>query len=291
MKITLFEIPYDSGHRDYRTGAGPRYLVDGGVGKALESLGHDVEYALIEATQSPTTEIATAFDLYRQLSAQVNAALGEGRFPLVLAGNCNCVIGTIGGLRRDDLALVFFDGHGDFNTPETTVTGFLDGMGLAVATGRCWTTMAKTIEGFVPVPETRAIQVGGRDIDPLERQALEGSAVTWLSVEAARSGALSTSLASLSRGSESKPALYIHFDMDVLDPEEARANRLAPHGGLTVDELLKIAERTVSEFEVVAVSIASVEPECDVGRKTLHATRRLVEGLFARAAAQAPETP
>lgn len=280
VKITLFEIPYDSGHRDYRAGAGPRYLVDGGVRDALETLGHDVEYVVIEATQSPTTEIATAFDLYRQLSRQVNAAIIDGRFPLILAGNCNCIVGTIGGLRRDDLVLVFFDGHGDFNTPETTATGFLDGMGLAIATGRCWATMAKTIEGFVPLPENRTIQVGGRDIDPLERRALEDSSVTWLSVEAARGGALASSLASISQRAESKPVVYLHFDLDVLDPEEARANRLAPHGGLTVDELLSIVHDALSELELVAVSIASLEPECDEGNKTLHATRRLVETLF-----------
>lgn len=280
MKISLFEIPYDSGHRDYRAGAGPRYLAEGGLKAKLESLGHDVDRIAIEATQLPTTEIPTTFDLYRQLSVQVNDAVGEGRFPLVLAGNCNCVVGMIGGLRRDDLALVFFDGHGDFNTPETTATGFLDGMGLAMATGRCWRTMSGTVDGFEPLPECRAVQVGGRDIDPLERTALEESAVTWLSVEAARDGALVSALASIAEASKSRPGVYLHFDLDVLDPREAHANLLSPPDGLTVEELLTISQSTRAEFDVVAVSIASVDPRCDDGGRTLRAATRLMETLF-----------
>jgi arginase len=279
MKLTLVAIPYDSGHRDYRTGAGPRYLVDGGVRETLESLGHDADVVTLEATKSPTTEIATAFDLYRQLGSEVRAAVTAGRQPVVFAGNCNCVVGTLGGLRRDDVALVFFDGHGDFNTPETTTTGFLDGMGLAMATGRCWKEMAGTIEGFEPLRDSRVFLVGARDVDPLEREGLASSGVSWLTVEDVRGGGLHRALVPLSEQAP-KPALYLHFDMDVLDPDEARANRLAPPGGLTVDELLGAAAALRAGFEVAAVSIASVEPEGDEGGRTLAATTRLIATLF-----------
>jgi len=278
MKINIIEVPYDSGHRDYRTGAGPRYLSEGGVFDTLTKRGHQVSRLTLEASSTPTTEIATMFELYRQLSTEVRATVDAGRFPLVLAGNCNCVVGTIGGLRQD-LALLFFDGHGDFNTPETTTTGFLDGMGLAMATGRCWSEMCSAIDGFSPVKEARAIQIGGRDIDPLEQKALEQSAVTWLTVDDARGEKLDTTLAWLS-WEVPKPAIYLHFDMDVIDPAEARANRLAPPSGLSVDALVDIARRVRDGFEIPAVSIASVEPDVDEDGKTLAATLRLLEAIF-----------
>ena len=278
MDLSLIQVPYDSGHRDYRAGAGPAYLVDGGVRDKLTSLGHGIEEATIDASVTPTTEVATAFDLYRQLADVVRDARARERVPLVFAGNCNCVVGTLGGL-SGELALAFFDAHGDFNTPETTSTGFLDGMGLAMATGRCWKAMAETIDGFEPIREARAIQIGGRDLDPLEKSALEESDATWLTVDEVRRGATESVFSWLS-WEVPKPAVYVHVDMDVLDPEEARANRLATPGGLGVDELVGIVERIRDGFEVPALSVASVEPAGDEGGKTLAATIRLVEAMF-----------
>ena len=72
------------------------------------------------------------------------------RFPLVLAGNCNAAVGVVAGL-GPGAAVLWCDAHADFNTPETTTGGFLDGMGLATVTGRCWTSMAARVPGFVPV--------------------------------------------------------------------------------------------------------------------------------------------
>ena len=72
----------------------------------------------------------------------------DQRFPVVLAGNCNSYVGTLAGLETDRAGVSWFDAHGDFNTPETTTTGFLDGMGLAMASGRCWKAMPETIAWF-----------------------------------------------------------------------------------------------------------------------------------------------
>jgi len=88
--------------------------------------------------REPTAEVATAFELHGLVSNQVRRALGEGEFPLVLSGNCNiAAVGTLSGGGSYDLGVVWFDAHGEFNTPETTTTGFIDGMGLAIAVGHC----------------------------------------------------------------------------------------------------------------------------------------------------------
>jgi arginase len=79
----------------------------------------------------PPAEVAVAFELDRLVSEQVCEAVAEGEFPLVLSGNCNTSIGTLAGVGPEGLGVVWFDAHADFNTPETTTTGFMDGMGLA----------------------------------------------------------------------------------------------------------------------------------------------------------------
>ena len=282
MDVDVFNIPYDSGHRAFRTGQGPGYLL-GPLVERLEEQGHVVTSAALEASTFPTTEVATMFELYRELALRVGTSVGGGRFPLVLSGNCNCIVGTLGGLGDAPVAHLFFDGHGDFNTPETTTTGFLDGMGLAMATGRCWNALTSSIPGFRPLPEALAALVGARDIDELEQRAIETSDVTWVSSSSVRElGVSSAMTATLERMRSRAEQIYLHFDMDVLDPEVAPANRLSPPDGLSLEELIAIVQLAKQRFTVAAASFASIEPACDDGGKTLRASLDVVDALLAQ---------
>ena len=74
----------------------------------------------------------------------------------MLAGNCNTALGSVAGLDHlDRTGVVWFDAHGDFNTPETTVTGSFDGMALAMLTGRCWTGLYIACPAFLRCKRTR----------------------------------------------------------------------------------------------------------------------------------------
>jgi hypothetical protein len=101
---------------------------------------------------------------------------------LILSGNCNAGLGAIAGIDAAKAAIVWLDAHPDFHTPETSASGFLDGMGLAIATGACWGTLAGSIPGFLPVEERNTVLVGARDIDPGEQERLgsPGSSDTWI---------------------------------------------------------------------------------------------------------------
>jgi arginase len=141
--ISVVVVPYDSGHRGLRMGAGPEHLVEGGLAGALRTGGRGPSFATVHPEGDPPAEVATAFELHGLVSERVRGALAEGRFPLVLSGNCNASVGTISGAGPGGLGIVWFDAHADFNTPETTTTGFTDGMGLAVAVGHCWRKMPR----------------------------------------------------------------------------------------------------------------------------------------------------
>src|SRR5439155_26231921 len=126
-------------------------------------------------------------------AVEVRHAVRAGAFPIALSGNCGSAIGAIAGV-GEGTGVAWFDGHGDFNTPETTVSGFLDGMALAIATGRCFRPLARSVPGFVPVAGHDAFLVGARDLDPEERTALEGSDLGWVTVAKIRSSGAAEAL-------------------------------------------------------------------------------------------------
>jgi arginase len=150
--VEILAVPYDSGHRGVRMGGGPEHLLRGGIEGKLADGRRQVRARIVEARSPFRAEIATAFELFRRVSERVGAAVEAGSFPLVLSGNCNNIVGVVAGL-------VWFDDHADFNTPETTTTGFLDGMGLAIAVGRGWANMMRDVPYFRPVREE---EEGGR---------------------------------------------------------------------------------------------------------------------------------
>jgi len=133
-------------------GAGPLHLLESRLDTQLEEAGHHVTVRTLDlAPGLRATEVAAAFELSRAVAHAVAAAISSGAFPLVLSGNCGpAALGCIGGLSgRPNVFWV--DAHADFNTPETTVSGFLDGMALATLTGRCWSHFAQNIPGFAAV--------------------------------------------------------------------------------------------------------------------------------------------
>jgi arginase len=280
MRIQLIQVPYDAGHRSVRMGRGPERIVNGGVGETLRGNGHTVHTDLVEAPSAFRTEIKTAFELHKRVAARVQAATQQACFPLVLSGNCNVSVGTLAGLDPRELGIVWFDGHADFNTPETTTSGSLDGMGLAIATGGCWKTMTQSIPGFRPVPEAHAVLVGSRDIEPEERERLRRPEVTLVEVEPLRKrgvrGALGNALDAL-HGRVSR--VYVHLDLDVLDPEGAPANEFAPPNGLRHEELEEGIREIQDRFTLAAAGVASYDPDYGNKDRILHAGVRLIELL------------
>ncbi len=171
MRTQIIQVPYDSGYKDYRMGRGPGHIVR--HLKAEKNFPVDE----VEVHDRFALEVGTSFAVARQLAEKVCNVAGSGAFPLVLAGGCISCVGTLAGLGAPPPAIIWLDAHGDFNTPETTISGFLDGMALATAVGRCWGKLAATVPGFRPVPERQVVLVGAREFDVNERALLDSSAV------------------------------------------------------------------------------------------------------------------
>ena len=280
MKIQIIQVPYDSGHRNLRQGSGPAHFINQNLVGMLEADGHQVRTTCIDAKSEFTVEIGTAFELNRLLSAEVNAAVGNGLFPLVLAGNCNNCLGTIAGINSTKQGVVWFDAHGEFNTPETTRSGFLDGMPLAMATGRCWQAMLETIPGFVPVEDANIILIGARHLDPEEDKQLRHSEIKVIGSEGVSQDHLLDQIeAALSELQDRVTGIYLHIDMDALAIEEGAANHFGATGGLKPEVIETAIAMVKRNFNIQAATVASFDPTFDSDGKFLAAGIRCIHQM------------
>ena len=270
MRIHTILVPYDSGHRAARMGRGPLHFSEHGASDRLRARGHEVLESVVDVATTFPTELGTSFELYRGLSERVCGAVTDRAFPLVLAGNCGSSLGTVSGVRAatpndpSDIGVIWLDAHGDFNTPETTPTGFLDGTVLAALTGRGWQTLTASIPGFRPVSDTQVVLVGARDIDAGEEQLLAASRV--MRVEAARmeaDGARAALDAALSELARRVSRVYLHVDLDVHEPSEAQANQYAVPGGLATDTVRDLVKVVGERFSIVAAALTAYDPTYD----------------------------
>jgi len=272
MNIELLVVPYDSGNRGARMGAGPERLLDAGLERALRENGHTVHTRIAELVAGWQAEIQTSFELMRMLSGAVREARESGRFPIVLAGNCNTAVGTLAGLGAQSTGVAWFDAHGDFNTPETTRSGFLDGTAVAIITGRCWTQLAATVPEFSPIPDNRVCLIGTRDLDSLESVLLDESSVDVVEPRQLRSGLPQT----LEKIREHVDSIYVHLDLDVLDSAVAAANSYAISGGLTLEDLDHALAQIAAKFRIAGLTLSAYDPAVDTFGHAAQAAIRLI---------------
>ena len=276
MDVQLLLVPYDSGRLRWRCGKGPEHLLNVGLTDHLRRLGHvvrDVQVLEDEPGHEPA-EIRTAFELARRLAVQVRAAQAAGHFPLVLSGNCNSAIGTLSGLTPARRATFWFDAHGDYNTPETTTTGFLDGMGLAVTTGLCWQRLAATVPGFQPVEPQATFLLGARDLDPPEAALLRESAITVVAA---------TNLPSPVPRAWGKPRWPMPWDTSTSTwlPTVGRANYLPVPNGLSVSQLTATVAAIRAHVPLHAAALASYSPEEDHDQGVARAAFTAIDAILA----------
>ena len=282
MDIQLLLVPYDSSRRGWRCGAGPEHLVQAGLAAHLQCQGHLVTaiHTIEDDSAYPPAEIRTAFELARRLATAVRSARNAGHFPLVLSGNCNTAVGTLSGLTPARRSTFWFDAHGDCNTPETTASGFLDGMGLAMTIGLCWHDMLATVPGFQPVAAEATFLIGARDFDPAEAALLQGSGITAIPV-AQIPAELPRALA--------KPPLagtlgYLHLDLDVLDPTVGHANYLPAPDGLSLPDLTAAIAAISARVALSAAALTSYAPEDDHDQGIRKAAFAAIDAIVANGA-------
>lgn len=288
---------------------GPEAMEKGGLLEMLSELGCDVSKV---STVKLTPEEDKQYGDWNRAaleSQHLGKLIAENDkdeyFTIGLLTNCTNLLGMLAGLQhlgpaknsqKSDtrslqptglagrkplrVGLVWIDAHADFNTPETTLSGMLGGMPVAIASGLCLTRM-RMKAGLDPALPTKYIVMAGlRDVDPLEQELLDRSQCEMLSVNDIRnlSENIHHQMERLSRLTE---IIYIHIDMDVLDPKEVLGHPLTAPEGPTSSELAAALEVMFQYEKAGAIGIASLPyGERDKNLVSLKAAYRLIEGAI-----------
>jgi len=184
--------------------------------------------------------------LYEQVAQVVASYRDRDRVPVVVSGDCTTSLGVLAGLQRagDEVGIVWFDAHADFHTQDTTTSGYLGGLPLALAAGVGTLTLPAAL-GLQPVAESRIVLVDARDTDPPEQVLLGRTGVR-------RTGVVELDVTDLPNG-----ALYVHIDVDVCDPSDVPDLLYPVPAGCTPAELVVTLERVNATGRVAAVGIAA----------------------------------
>ena len=265
--VCLVEVPFMCGDPGHAAAEGPS--------RAAAAVGRAGGCSVAVAPDARPGTIAASLAVNRGLTACVRAAVARGEAPLVLAGSCDAAMGVVAGLDRPGLGVVWLDAHGDFNTPESSATGFLPGMSLAIVAGHCHQEVWAQLGGGRPVRESDIALLGVRDLSPAaERERLERSDVR---VVGWRDGAAERAVCAVLRRLSARE-IYLHVDLDALDPRVAPGVVDDPvPGGLTLDDATAIVREVRERFAIRAGAITTYVPARDRDDRTLRAIVRLSE--------------
>src|SRR5262245_16711510 len=281
MNVTIIGVPYSLDRPYTSMGKAPDALLDAGLAQRLEALGCTTILAeVVDIPPSDEPRLERIGHLLARLGYEVARARSAGFFPLVLGGDCLTSLGTLSGLLDPPATgIAWFDAHGDFNTPETTISGYLGGMSLACAVGRGLDDVRERSKMAGTVAERNVALLGVRDLDPLEERALAASSVMLV-----RTSEFTGDTAKLERtihALDTLPQIYLHVDIDVLDPVEAPGVDYPAAGGLQVSQLREAVRMAAGLGNVRALGLTAVNPEKDTDGRTVMAALDMIEAAIA----------
>jgi arginase len=228
------------------------------------------DHAITLAGPAPQTPaLRSMLDHYRLIAD----ATARARRPLILAGDCLTAVGVLAGLQRrcENLAIVWLDAHGDFNNLQTTTSGYLAGMALAMLTGHCPRPFCEPL-ALRPVPDRNVVLADARDLDPAERDALNASQIEHVAVSP---HAIQAALARLRAH-----AIYLHIDVDVINGAELPGLRFPTGGGPNLDTIEQTLSDIVTTVEPAAACIACAWLPEQIASPTTYETVARIAGAI-----------
>lgn len=250
-KIALIGAPSSAGGRLVGQEQAPRALREAGLIQSLKTNGHQVndlgditEVSFTPDTQHPKQQnLVRVIKVLEQVEKQVDAAVTDKEWPLIIGGDCTITIGVLAALSKHypSLGLIYIDGDVDLNTPETTFTGILDGMVLAHVLGRGATELSHFGPRY-PILDGRNIALFGYStraggIDPVETELLKVTTMGKYPLEKVTAAAGEAAISALQSLESKVGHILIHFDVDVIDHDDFPAADLPHSPGLKLEQI------------------------------------------------------
>ena len=210
-----------------------------------------------------------------QLAKEVRQSLEVGELPVVLGGDHSIAVGTVSGVasfyrqRKEPVGLIWFDAHADMNTPETTPSGNIHGMPLAVLLGRGAPELTG-IEGFSPKLDPRfCAHIGARDVDPGERELIRQLGLRFFTMrEIDERGMAACMDEAIHIASEAPAGYHVTLDVDALDPGDAPGSGTVVRGGLTYREAHLAMEKIAEAGGALSLEVVEINTALDINNRT-----------------------
>jgi arginase len=276
MDVCLVEVPYHAGDDRHPAALGPRRLLESGAADVVARR-HVVTVRTVSRREPFSDTASSSLAVNRRTAEVVRSAVSAKQFPLILAGSCTTSHGVLAGMEHARTGVVWIDAHADFNTPDTTTTGFFPGMSLAVLTGHCFRDYYAQIGDSTPVEEGAVALFGVRDLSPAaERERLGRSEINVVGWSA--HGPKTAVVEALDRVATLASDAYLHIDLDAFAPEIAPgvADRPVP-GGLSLEDAEAILSAMAIHLKVKAATLATYTPDRDQDDRTLRLALRLID--------------
>ena len=280
MQIDIIGVPIDLGADRRGVDMGPSAIRYSHLQKKLEDLGytvHDegnIEVPIAEMctiTNPKLKYIDCIIPMARRVAGAVSTSVQAGNFPLVIGGDHSLSIGSVRGAARSrKLGVIWLDAHADFNTAETTPSGNIHGMSLAILAGLGDPSLVQLWDESIPVIDPKKIAIiGARDLDEGEKVNLQDAGAMVMSMEQIdRYGMVTCLEKAIERVSRDVDGIFLSLDLDSLDPEHAPGVGTPVPAGLSQREAHLACELIAETGKLIGMDLVEVNPILDVQNRT-----------------------
>lgn len=288
MNIDVVSVPYRYDQRSEGLGAGPEALLATGLVNELRRGGVEIGGVAVAeldaASREPGRTAVNIGHLGARTAELVATARQQASGVLVLAGDDTAAVGVVAGMQvsggaGERIGIVWIDAHGDFNTPETSYSGILAGMPLAILAGLAGPLWREAAGLLAPIPTDRILLAGARELDEKEETLLQSTEVRV--VRDAQFRDTSTFKDAVQRLAHRCESLVLHIDLDVLDPRFVPSASTPSPDGLTVAELIRILREVLQTGKVAVIALSSLNPGAgNRGQRSVNSAREVLLGAL-----------
>lgn len=291
-KLSLVGMPMDLGQLRRGVDMGPAAIRYAGVIEKLEGLFDDLEDLGDLYVNRPKTggdentklrNLELVAEKNEELAKVIDQVVKRSRFPLVIGGDHSIAIGTIAGVARHykNMGVIWYDAHGDLNTADTSPSGNIHGMALAVSLGLGHPLLVN-VAGYAPkIKMENVVIIGARALDPGERKLIKDKKIKIYTMhEIDRMGMSKVMEEAIDYLAEKCDGVHLSLDLDALDPEEAPGVGTPVWGGITWRESHLAMEMLSEAGFITSAEFAEVNPILDKRNKTAVMAVALMASLF-----------
>lgn len=267
MDLSIIAVPYRYDEARRGLGAGPDALLNAGLARALANQGVVICETLVAhldpAAREPGRTAVNIGTLGSSTATHLQHVLSEGRRALVLSGDDTAAVGVISGVQMAKgagarIGVIWLDAHGDFNTPETSFSGILAGMSLAIIAGLAGPNWRQAARMAAPIPTSRILAAGVRELDAKEETLIRSTDVRLITTAELKQGdEYANAVARLAANCD---VIVVHLDIDLLDPHLVPSATTPSENGLDLSTASRAIRTALESGKVAAMTVCNMNP-------------------------------